>query len=71
MSKNAVPADELRRVQRAMGLDDTPVEALTPFMRTTLAVVARCALNRPAVPLPSPREISRVDVKRLAAGDRD
>ncbi|WP_157127450.1 hypothetical protein [Pandoraea sputorum] len=71
MNANAFPADELRRAQRAMGIEETPVEALSPYMRTTLAVVARCALNRPAAPLPQPREISGVDVKRLSAGDRD
>lgn len=71
MNANAVPADDLRRAQRAMRVDETPVEALSPLMRTTLAIVARCALNRPAAPLPQPREIVGTDAKRRAAGDRD
>ncbi|VVE71532.1 hypothetical protein PAN31117_04086 [Pandoraea anapnoica] len=71
MNADVFSPDELRRAQRAMGLEETPVEALSPFMRTTLAIVARCALNRPAPPLPQPREFTRPDVKRLAAGDRE
>lgn len=71
MKAKAVPDDELLRAQRAMGLEESPVDALSPFMRSILAVVARCALNRPAAPLPQPREITGTDAKRLAAGDRE
>ncbi|MDN4572889.1 hypothetical protein DBB29_03845 [Pandoraea cepalis] len=69
MDRNALTADELRRAQRAMRLDAEPVESLTPLMRSTLAAVARCAMNRPAAPLPQPREIPNADAKRRAAGD--
>lgn len=71
MNTNAVSSDDLRRAQRAMHLPEAPVEGLSPLMFATLAAVARCALDRPAAPLPQPREISGTDAKRLAAGDRN
>lgn len=71
MDTNAITHDDLRRAQRAMRLPEAPVEGLSPLMFATLAAVARGVLNRPAAPLPNPREITGTDAKRLAAGDRD